>query len=95
MTHLSPDQRKALQKLYNHREHIEDILVEISTILKVHFPKSQPLADQHWIPQIKTALRDNTKYLPRGEYSMDYTLNQLIDQIIDELDNNKGVSKYI
>jgi hypothetical protein len=45
------------------------------------------------LPQIKTGLRDNTKWLPRGQYSMDYTLNSLIDHVINDLD--KGVSKYI
>ena len=93
MTHLSTDQRKALQKLYNHREHIEDILVEISTILKVHFPKSQPLADQHWIPQIITALYEDKKWLPRGERTMEQTIIRLMDKI--NSDSDKGVSKYI
>jgi hypothetical protein len=90
---LDPQQKEALQNLYSHIDHIEDHLNKIDTILKMYFSKEYDLAYQHWLPQIKTALRDNTKWLPRGQYSMDYTLNQLIDHVIDDL--NKGVSRYI
>jgi hypothetical protein len=86
---LSPNQKEALENLYSHRDHIEDHLNKIDTILKMYFSKEYDLAYQHWLPQMKTALRDNTKWLPRGQYSMDYTLNHLIDDL------DKGVSKYI
>lgn len=86
-------QKDALNKLYNYRENIEDLLAEIEAIIQVYFPEEYSLSHQHWIPQIKTALRENTKWLPRGEYSMDYTLNHLLDKLIE--DKNKGVSKYI
>lgn len=89
---LDPQQKEALQNLYSHRDHIEDNLNKIETILQVYFPIEYAVAYQHWIPQIKTGLRDNTKWLPRGQYSMDYTLNRLIDNTVDD---DKGVSKYI
>jgi hypothetical protein len=83
---------EALNDLLSYREKIEDILAEMEAILMAHFEKEYSLAHQHWLPQIKTSLRDNLKYLPRGDYSMDYTINHILDSIID---NHKGVSKYI
>jgi enoyl reductase-like protein len=90
---LDPQQKEALENLYSHRDHIEDHLNKIDTILKMYFPKEYNLAYQHWLPQIKTGLRDDIKWLPRGQYSMDYTLKKLFDKMIDDLE--KGVSKYI
>jgi hypothetical protein len=87
------DQIDALAKLHGARESIEDKLAEIEAILQVYFYKEFSTAYQHWIPQIKTALRDNLKYLPRGQYTMDYTLYRIEDKIVDH--NNKGVTKYI
>lgn len=82
-----------LKKLLDYRDEIEQILTNIDAVLQLDFSNEYSIAYQHWIPQIKTALRDNTKWLPRGEYSMDYTLNRINDQINGSLD--KGVSKYI
>jgi len=82
-----------LSKLYNAREDIENKLAEIEAILQVYFHEEFSTAYQHWIPQIKTALSDNTRYLPRGQYSMDYTLTRIQDKLNNHLD--KGVSKYI
>ena len=82
-----------LNKLYNYREQIESNLAEIEAILRVYFPEEVAVATQHWIVQIKTALKDNLKYLPRGEYTMDYTISRIEDKIFGQ--NDKGVSKYI
>lgn len=86
-------QIESLGKLFSLREQIENNLAEIESILHVHFSEETAVAKQHWIAQIKTALKDNLVYLPRGEYSMDYTLNRIQDKIIDH--NDKGVSKYV
>jgi len=83
----------ALSKLYSYREQIEHNLAEIEAILRVNFSEEYSVASQHWIAQIKTALKDNLKYLPRGEYSMDYTLHRIEDKLFNKSD--KGVSKYI
>lgn len=91
---LSDKQKQALSKLYEHRESIENHLAEIESILMVYFCDQYPVSYQHWIPQIKTALRDNTKWLSRGTYSMDYILSKIIDQITTN-DSNHGVSKFI
>ena len=83
----------ALSELYSLREKIENNLAEIKAIIGVSFPEEYAVASQHWIPQILTALKDNTQYLPRGDYTMEYTLNRIEDKILD--DSVKGVSKYI
>jgi hypothetical protein len=85
--------QEALRNLYSHRDHMEDHLNKIESILQIYFPEEFAVFYQHWFPQIKTALRDDTKWLPRGQYSMDYTLNRLNDKVADS--ENKGVSKYI
>lgn len=82
-----------LTKLIEYRTQIENILTEIDTVMKINFPEEYSVAYQHWIPQIKTALRNDTKWLPRGEYSMDYTLDRIIDKLNSSVD--KGVTKYI
>lgn len=89
---LTESQRQALQNLFSSREKIEDILAEIEANLQVYFAEEFGIAYQHWLPQIKTALRNDTKWLNRGEYTMDYTLNRILDNLTNE---TKGVSKYI
>jgi len=91
---LKDKQKEALNNLYQKREEIEYCLAEIESILAVHFENQFAISYQHWLPQIKTALRDDTKWLSRGQYSMDYTLKIIQDQMLDSSDN-KGVSKYI
>lgn len=87
------DQKKALENLLSYRKEIENSLSQIESILQVYFSDEFSIAYQHWLPQIKTALKDDTKWLPRGQYSMDYTINRIIDKLIN--DQNNGVSKYI
>lgn len=91
---INDSQKEALHKLLAYRETIEDIVSEIEAILQVYFPQEFEIAYQHWLPQILTSLRYNKKWLSRGEYSMEYTINRILDQI--NFDNNhKGVCKYI
>jgi hypothetical protein len=87
------DNTKILSNLYAYREKIEDSLAEIQAILMQNFPEEYHVASQHWIIQIKTALRNNLKYLPRGDYTMDYTLAHIEDKVLNK--HNKGVHKYI
>ena len=82
-----------LSELEKYREQIEDSLAQIEAILQIYFQEEFSTAYQHWIPQIKTALKNNTKWLDRGQYSMQYTLDRIFDKISDN--TNKGVSKYI
>jgi hypothetical protein len=87
---LNNEQKHQLNKLLDHRDEIERALFHIERILKSHFPSEYSLAYQHWIPQIRTALNVTDKWLPRGEY----TLQNTIDHISDN-DNGSGVNKYI
>lgn len=87
------EKSSGLNKLLSYREQIESILAEMEAILQVYFCEEYSVADQHWLPQIKTALRDNLKYLPRGQYTMDYTVGRVEDKLFSK--NDKGVSKYI
>ena len=72
----------------------EDILSDLTTIMSVlkdNFPETYDSAYQHWIPQIITALYNDTKWLPRGQLSFQDT----IDKINDNNDFGSGVSKFI
>jgi esterase/lipase len=91
---LTNKQKEALNKLYQHRENIEHSLAEIESILMVYFDQQYPMSYQHWIPQIKTALRNNTKWLSRGDYSMDHMFKDIEDKIVDNF-GREGVSKFI
>lgn len=90
---LSHEQEVQLEKLINYRHDIIDILANIQGILQQYFPEEFELAYQHYIPQITTALHDEKKWLSRGGYSLQDTLNNLSDKIKDN--NISGVSKYI
>lgn len=83
----------SLNKLFDYREQIEKILTDIQHELQSNFPDEYGISYQHWIPQIKTSLRDDTIWLPRGQYSMDYTISRIQDKLNN--DRNKGVTKYI
>jgi hypothetical protein len=87
---LNNEQKHQLNKLLDHRDEIERALFHIERILKSHFPSEYSLAYQHWIPQISTALNPTNKWLPRGEY----TFQNTIDHISDNNDGS-GVNKYI
>lgn len=90
---LSEVQRNQLDKLLDCQFKIERSLAEIEEILKVYFPEEFSNAYQHWIPQIKTALFNDTKWLPRGQFTMQDTINRLVDKSQESKTN--GVSKYI
>lgn len=90
---MSEKQISKLSELEKYRENIQNNLAEIEAILQIYFPDEFATAYQHWIPQIKTALNDDTKWLNRGIYTMQYTIDRILDSLHDN--NDKGVSKYI
>lgn len=90
---LSSEQKLQLEKLIDYRNDIVDILANIQGILQQHFPEEFDSAYQHYIPQIITALYSDTRWLPRGAYSMQNTINNLQDKAQEN--NYKGVSKFI
>ena len=90
---LDDQQKYQLIKLIDYRDQIESSLFHIERILKDYFPEEFELAYQHYIPQITTALHDEKKWLSRGGYSMQDTINNLSDKVKDN--RSSGVSKYI
>lgn len=73
------------------REEIAQSLKKIDSILQIYFPDQYIDAYQHWMPQILTALYNDVKWLPRGQL----TLQDTIDHIKDDSDSVGGVSKFI
>ena len=77
---LTPEQKDSLENLLDHRDSIIDALAEIQTILKVNFPEEYEKAIQFYLPQITTALYEDKKWLSRGEYSLQNTIDNLMDR---------------
>lgn len=90
---LNNEHRHQFDKLVQYRDQISECLFHIELILKEYFPEEFDLAYQHYIPQIKTALFDEKKWLSRGGYNMQDTINNIFDKLKD--DSRSGVSKYI
>lgn len=89
---LTQVQKDQLNSLIDYRDQITGGLFHIERILKVYFPEEFDVAYQHWIPQVTTALYEDNRWLPRGEQSMQHTINRLLDKA----NNDKvGVKKYI
>jgi hypothetical protein len=87
---LRDDQKKALDSLYKQRNEIENSLKQIEEIIKVYFPEEYHVAYQHWIPQIITALNNDSLWLSRGQYSLQDTIDH-----INDFSSGSGVNKYI
>lgn len=87
-----------VEELESLESSILETLTRIESILREtpSFTKEYYLASSHYIPQIITALKNNTKYLPRGEYTLEDTINSLKDSFDSENEKQtKGVKKYI
>ncbi len=85
------DNQDKVNDLLDCREEIAQSLKKIDAILQINFPKEYTDAYQHWIPQILTALYNDLKWLPRGQV----TLQDTIDRIKDCSSGSAGVSKFI
>lgn len=90
---LDDQQKHQLNQLIDYRDQIVNSLFHIERILKHYFPEEFELAYQHYIPQITTALYDEKKWLSRGGYSLQDTINNLMDKAKET--DSSGVSKYI
>lgn len=88
---MNQTQKNQLNFLIDYRDQISDSMFHIERILKTYFPDQYIDAYQHWIPQILTALDNDLKWLPRGQL----TLQDTIDRIKDDSDSVGGVSKFI
>lgn len=90
---FTQEQKDQLNKLIDYRDEITNALFHIERIIKTYFPKEFEVAYQHWIPQIITALYEDKRWLPRGEFTMQQTITRLLDKAQNS--ESKGVSKYI
>ena len=88
LTHF---QKEQINKLLDYRDEISYSLFHIERVLRDYFPEEYAQAYQHWIPQIITALEHDSRWLDRGVYNMQDTLNKLNDN--DQ--NVKGLTKII
>lgn len=88
---MNQEEKDQLNILMDYRDSISKTMFHIERILKTYFPEQYIDAYQHWIPQILTALDNDIKWLPRGQLSLQDT----IDRIKDNSDSIGGVSKFI
>ena len=91
---LTTEQRDQINKLVDYRDEIVSSLFHIERILKTYFPEEFDRAIQFYLPQITTALYEDKKWLSRGEYSLQNTIDNLLERCkINE--SGKGTTKYL
>jgi hypothetical protein len=91
---LTTEQKDQINKLIDHRDEIVNSLFHIERILKTYFPEEFERAIQFYLPQITTALYEDRKWLNRGEYSLQNTIDNLMERCkINE--SEKGTTKYL
>ena len=86
------DQYSQINVLMDCRNSIISALSTIEKVLQTHFPDEHEKAIQFYIPQIVTALDQHEKWLSRGEYSLQNT----IDNLLERCNNNYtgSIKKY-
>jgi hypothetical protein len=91
---LTQEQQDQINNLVDCRDDMVDSLYHIERILKTYFPEEFERAYQFYIPQITTALYENKKWLTRGEYSLQNTIDNLLERCkINESD--RATKKYL
>jgi hypothetical protein len=91
---LTQEQKDQVNNLLDSRDKIVDSLFHIERILKIYFPEEFERAIQFYLPQITTALYEDKKWLSRGEYSLQNTIDNLLERCkINE--GGKGTKKYL
>ncbi len=91
---LTNTQKHQINKLIDYRDEISGALFHIERILKEYFPEEYNKAIQFYIPQISTALHEEKKWLSRGEYSLQNTIDSLLERC-KNIENDKGLKKYL
>lgn len=76
--------RHKFEQIIAYRNLIQDSVQKMLLILKDEFPDQYDIAYQHWVPQILTALDNNSQWLPRGEYSLQDTIKSILDKEFDQ-----------
>ena len=91
---LTQEQKHQLNKLIDHRDEITNSMFHIERILKHYFPEEFEVAYQHYIPQIMTALYEDNKWLPRGNYNLQQTIDRLLEKMANNYDSS-NIKKFI
>lgn len=91
---LTNDQKHQINKLVDYRDEIVNSLFHIEHILKTYFPEEFDKAIQFYLPQITTALYEDKKWLSRGEYSLQNTIDNLLERCKIS-SNDKSLKKYL
>ena len=91
---LTTEQRDQINKLVDYRDEIVSSLFHIERILKTYFPEEFERAIQFYLPQITTALYEDKKWLSRGEYSLQNTIDNLLERCKTN-ESGKGTTKYL
>ena len=91
---LTKEQKDQINKLIDNRDEIVNGLFHIELILKTYFPEEFERAIQFYLPQITTALYEDKKWLNRGEYSLQNTIDNLLERCKTN-DSGKGTTKYL
>lgn len=92
---MNEESKTALSNIMDHKESIKQHVLEIGSLLKEFFPKEYEFAYQHYIPQILTALNEDDRWLPRGSYTIQNTVDNLKDRLYLSKETDKGIKKYI
>lgn len=91
---LTNEQRHQINKLIDHRDQIVDALFHIERILKTYFPEEFERAIQFYLPQITTALYEDKKWLSRGEYSLQNTIDNLLERC-KSINKDNSINKFL
>jgi hypothetical protein len=90
---LTQEQRDQINNLVDCRDQIKNKVLEIENILKAYFPEELERARQFYLPQIITALYEDKKWLSRGEYSLQNTIDKIVE-LSKDYEQGKGVKKF-
>ena len=66
-----------LERLKYIQREVLSLLEEANNIILREFPEHHEIAYSFWIPQAVTAIREDEKWLQRGDYSMEKTLRNI------------------
>jgi hypothetical protein len=91
---FTQEQRDQFNKLIDYRDEITNSMFHIERILKHYFPEEFEIAYQHYIPQIMTALYEDSKWLPRGNYNLQQTIDRLLEKMANNQDSS-SIKRFI
>lgn len=92
------DHKQQVANLVECQDQIVYALNHIEHILRSYFPEEHERAMQFYIPQIATALQEHKKWLSRGEYSLQNTIDNLTERCnldIEKASSSNTISTYL